>query len=204
MIKLNVKQAIKDAEIARSRPKPAPVIKITGSTPAKKEKPAAQKPNQSVQKVLQEAVLDRSRNDVKSDLLRSLWTEYNAILTERNKLSTQIAHLVEDDADESRLMEQYNKIEGYRPGLQDLYDKIQYVQMHGHLPEAPQTIEEPETIYSLKVKQKAIIDKRCKLKAKLAKKQAYNPNKYVEWELELEQANVLYNELTDKIKKLQG
>lgn len=190
MIKIiNVKKVLEDHDAEQSKPKALPVIVI--------RKPIIQQA-----KVVHE--VDITRPDVKTDLVKALWIEYNSMLVERNKLSSEIAHLVEAGAETSKLFDHYNRIETYRPGLQDLYDKIKYVELHGDLPSVPEKIEDPETIYSLKLQRESVTDKRSKLKAKLAKKASQNPAKYSEWALELQQSNLLYQDLTDKIKKLEG
>jgi hypothetical protein len=199
MIRINVHDVLARAAAEKAAPKKLPEINIGQRSTAKNEQVPP-----SVIHAHKEAVIDRSRNEIKSDLVKSLWIEFNAVITERNRLSTQIAHMVERDADQGELRSHYSKIESHRPALQDLYDKIKYAEKHGRLPEAPVKQNEPETIHSLKLQRESLIDKRSKLKSKIAKKKSDNPAKYAEWQLELERANVEYQALCEKIKSIEG
>jgi hypothetical protein len=189
MITINVQETLRKAHEEKARQKGLPVIRIG--------KPLS--PSAGAEPVIQKSV-----SNPQSDLVKSLWREYNAILLERNKLSTQIAHMVERGADQAELKDHYDKIESYRPQLQDLYHKIQYAEKHGELPSAQFVKEDPETLDSIKLKIRSLVDKRSKLKDKIAKKKASNPAKYVEWDLELAQVNVQYNELISKKKFLES
>lgn len=195
MIRINVKEVLAKAEEAKKNPL-RPAIRLISSPPATKKQPRKQQP-------VPEPVEDGECKP-QSELVKSLWSEYSALKNERNKLSTEIAHLVENGVDQVRLKAQYDKIESFRPQLQDLYDKIQYAEKHGDLPAVPVIQEEPETLASLKLKKEALIDERYKLKKKLAKKVAKNPQKYIDWELRLAQADIEFQSLIDQIKRMEG
>lgn len=140
-----------------------------------------------------------------SDLERQLWIEFNAIKTERNKASSQIWKMVENGATQAELAEHYELIESFRPGLIALYDKIQHVKQYGALPAAPEPEEENLDPYYLKFRKKKLVDKRCKLRAKLKTSATPSkPAKILEWEQELALADMEYKEVEEKLKQIEG
>lgn len=207
MIRLNVHETLKKAAIERAKPKPLPKIFIVKKAENSKPKPLPSPvANNQIDKpnLIIKADVAELNTALKATLVDSLELEYNRVMTERKKLSSQIWKLVENGASREELAEHYQKIEDFRPQLQKLYDDIEYAKRYGQLPAEPVTAQEDETIYSLKLKRKALIDKRCKLKAKIAKKASQKAAKYVEWELELEMADAEYTHIDTKIKVMEG
>lgn len=139
-------------------------------------------------------------------LEQELWQEYNdQFVIPMKKLSSQIAHMVERGATQQELADHYASIESYRPGRIVLYDKIQHLKQYGQLPAAPEPAEENLDPYFLKDRKKKLVDKRCKLNAKLkTSAKASKPEKILEWEQELAQANIEYSEVVEKIKQVEG
>jgi len=194
MIKINVKQVLKEAEINRNKPKPLPKVK---SVKVKSDVPIA---GHQLDHIITDEALPE-----KNDLLHSLEREYADVRMERNKLSSRICTLVEDGADQGILRDLYHKIESYRVPLQQHYDNIAYVKQHGHLPQVKHEPEHEATLYELKDQKRKLIDKRCKLLAKLkpsAKKP--KPEQLASWQLELDQCNVMYQDVEVRIKKMEG
>lgn len=185
MIRINVNEVLSRAEEEKRNPKPLPNIRVKSKS-------------QSVQEVEEQAQREYS------PLLKTLWAEFSALKNERNKLSTEISYLVENGAGQARLKEQYDRIESFRPRLQDLYDKIHYVEKHGELPSIPDTSGDPPTVASLKLKKEALIDERYKLRKKLERKRALNPQRFIDWELRLAQADMEYHDIVNQIKKMEG
>lgn len=140
------------------------------------------------------------------NLEQELWQEYNdQFVIPMKKLSTQIAHMVERGATQQELADHYASIESYRPGRIALYDKIQHLKQYGQLPATPEPAEENLDPYFLKDRKKKLVDKRCKLNAKLkTSAKASKPEKILEWEQELAQANIEYSEVVEKIKQVEG
>lgn len=152
-----------------------------------------------------EAIIDRVREENKTDLEKQLWIEFDALKVERDKLSTQIWKMVENGATQAELKAHYEQIESYRPGLIALYDKINHVKQYGALPAAPEPEEENLDPYYLKDRKKKLVDKRCKLRAKLKTSATPSkPAKILEWEQELAQADLEYQEVEDKLKRVAG
>lgn len=193
MIRINVTEVLSRAEEERKNPAPLPSIRVVSGSTKKK---TSRKPHKI-------AVIEPD-HEPENALAKTLWAEFSALKNERNRLSTEIAHLVENGADQSRLKAQYDKIESFRPQLQEMYDKIQYVEKHGELPTLPETEQEPETLASLKLKKESLIDERYKLRKKLAKKVALNPQRFIDWELRLAQADIEFQTIIDQIKQMEG
>jgi hypothetical protein len=194
MIRINVEEVLNRAQEEAQKPKPLPKILIATA-------------NRSYIADLDDVkavVIEEVKGNFASlpDVLKPMWAEYSAALVERNRLSTQIAHLVENGATQDELREQYEKIESYRPQLQDLYKKIQDAE-RGKLPEEP-TPTQPKTLAELKLEKEALIDRRSKLKKKIAAKVAMNPAKYVEWEMDLAKANMEFQAIIEHIKVIEG
>lgn len=147
----------------------------------------------------------RKDNEV-GDLLDVLWKEYNdSFVLPMKKLSTQIAHMVDRGATQAELADHYEKIESYRPGRIALYEKIRYVQQYGKLPEVPEPEKENLDPYYLKDRKKKLVDKRCKLRAKLrTNANPSKPAKLLEWEQELAMADMEYLAVEEKLKQIEG
>lgn len=198
MITIDVTEVLAAADKAKRSPKPVPEIRLVSGARLPRKKRVKKKP------VVVDPDVEKALPEPQSELLQSLYREFSALKVERNRLSTEIAHLVENGAPQERLKEQYDKIEGYRPRLQDLYDKIEYVSQHGELPVVPETPEEPETLASLKLKKESLIDERYKLRKKLQKRVAKNPQRCIDWELRLAQADIEYQDICERIKQMEG
>lgn len=195
MITIDVTEVLAATEKAKNTPPPVPEICVVPTRQPRKKR--VKKKAVTIEPAPEES-------EPQSELLQSLYREFGSLKTERNRLSTQIAHLVENGAPQQRLKEQYDKIESYRPRLQDLYDKIEYVRQHGELPVVPETPQEPETLASLKLKKQSLIDERYKLRKKLEKKKALNPQRFIDWELRLAQANIEFQDICGRIKQMEG
>jgi hypothetical protein len=195
MIKINVKKVLKEAEIKRNTPKPLPKVNIRTKSPGHEISHA----------VIDEAVHIAAPNNSTNSLLHQLEREYADVRMERNKLSSKICTRVEDGADEGELRDIYHKIESYRAALQEYYDKIAYVKQHGHLPEVKQEPEHEFTLFELKDQKRKLIDKRCKLQAKMKPSaKSVKPSQLANWQLELEQCNAMYEDVDMRIKKMEG
>jgi seryl-tRNA synthetase len=199
MIEINVKEVLQKKEQDKLNQKPRPKIELSES--------ATHDPVviDVVQKALQENVIKRTLGEVKSDIVKSLYVDFTAALNERNKLSTSIAHEVERDADQGALKNLYNRIESYRPSLQDLWHKIKKAERG----EVPAQEKDPALTALLKskwaeliVERDQLIDKRHKLKKKIAMKASQNPAKYAEWELELQKADARFNDIVQQIAEV--
>lgn len=156
---------------------------------------------------LDPVIIEKVKKDNEVGSLQSaLWKEYNdSFVLPMNKLSTQIAHMVNRGATQAELAEHYEKIESYRPGRIALYEKIRYVEQYGKLPEAPEPEKENLDPYYLKDRKKKLVDKRCKLRAKLrTNANPSKPAKLLEWEQELAQADMEYLAVEEKLKQIEG
>lgn len=198
MIRINVKETLKAAEEAKNAPKPLPKVVVIGRDASfKASGPSQPAPVEEIQP----PALPIPDHDA---LIQSLEREFNAIKLERNKLSSQIWKMVENSASQSELYDHYHKIEAYRPQLQALYDKIDFVKLHGHLPEVKEEQKPEETLYYLKDLKKRLSDKRCKLQKKIQLSEAKNPTKVSDWHIALDLAEAEYEAVELKIKKLEG
>ena len=194
---IEINGTVWDLQTMRST-KPAPV-----NTPKPETRNTPPPPIQGADRLYVNAEIQRSQEEIKTNLLSSLEIEYNSVMKERKILSSQIWKMVENGASKEELATHYDRIESYRPTLQKLYDDKNHVKQYGKLPEVQETNQDPETIAGLKLKKRSLIDKRCKLKAKLAKKVSA-PEKYVQWELELAQTEAMVIDVQNTIKQLEG
>lgn len=179
--------------------KPAPKINISIVENTKVKLIAADKKWVDRKEIDYESI---AQSETRSELRGELWKEYDEVMLERNKLSSQIYDMVEDGATQEQLKQHYDNIESYRPALQELFDRARHVDRYGKLPE-PKAQENPSLdLLTLKDQKKKLIDRRCKLQAKIKKGEAKNPDRVIAWQLELEQANAEYNHVDDQLKKL--
>jgi hypothetical protein len=198
-IKINVDAVLKNAADKKLQAPVIPKFKLA-STQGTVKKTI----DQIASNAVNQTVITRTLEESKSSLVKSLWVEFNAVKNQRNECSTQIAIMIDKGATQEELRLQYEKIESFRPQLQDLYDKIEYAQMHGELPKLQELKSAPVTLADLKLKRQSLIDERSKLKGKLAKKKALNQEKYVEWELRLAMANTEFEDIIDQIKVMEA
>lgn len=147
--------------------------------------------------------ITQGRAEAKQTLKAQAWHEFNKVLLERKKLSSESYDLVEDGATNATIMEHYHKIKGYQPVLANLFDVARHVEQYGSVPEEKKEDERPADIYSLKDQLRKLIDQRCKLNSKI-KRGHKSQAKVIEWQLELDIANAQYQEVDGKLKTLQG
>lgn len=140
-----------------------------------------------------------------NNILHQLEREYADTRMERDKLSSQIWRMVQDNSTQEQLRAHYEKIESYRIPLQQHYDKIAYVKQHGHLPEIKAEPHQDKSLLELKFEKRTLSDKRCKLakKLKISAKPS-KPEQIAFWQMELEQATARYHDVELKIKKMEG
>lgn len=156
---------------------------------------------------LDPVIIEKVKKDNEVGSLQSaLWKEYNdSFVLPMNKMSTQIAHMVDRGATQAELAEHYEKIESYRPSRIALYEKIRYVEQYGKLPEVPEPEKENLDPYYLKDRKKKLVDKRCKLRAKLrTNANPSKPAKLLEWEQELAMADMEYLAVEEMLKQIEG
>lgn len=204
-MEINVAETLKQAE--NKAPAPLPVVELdeTVLTTSVKKELSEDDMRWVDSYEMPRDIIARVKAENGDTLEHQLWIEFNALKVERNKLSTEISRLVENEASKERLAEQYAKIESYRPDLIALYDKIQYVKQHGCLPAVQETTTDLPDAYRLKDEKKKLVDKRCKLKRKLKESaKASKPEKILEWEQELAQADLQYIEVENQLKQLEG
>jgi predicted nucleic acid-binding Zn-ribbon protein len=195
-MKINVSQVLKQVAEDKLKPKPLPKIKVKKAESTPEPDPEF-KISITVDDQAARATLGHSR------LIADLWNEYHKVGIEQKKLSTQIAHLVREGASTERMKEQYDKIESYQPQLQVLRDQISYAEKHGALPPDPEPEKEIDDINVLMLKKTSLAQKRCKLKAKLAKKVAKNPERFVQWEQDLAAADMEWQYVERRISELK-
>lgn len=220
MITINFETLDERLEAYRAEQRPLRIVVKSAAQPAQAP-PAAAKPeltDQDSEYITHQSIDPRKEQPI--PLIHQLENEKSALLVERNKLSSQIWKMVENGATQADLAEHYRKIEEYRPGLIALYDKIKHVKLHGELPSAPTSATNMDDIYQLKDLKKKLVDKRCKLKAKIDKvrgKQEYkvpggaevplsdkDTAKVLEWQFELDQAEAEYTQVAEKLSLLNG
>lgn len=139
------------------------------------------------------------------DLVTKCWHEFNQVKLERNKLSSEIWRIVEAGATKQTLKEHYEKIEAYRAQLQELFDRARHAERFGDLPqEKKNDAGQAVDISSLKYEKKKLTEKRSKLQKKIKLAEATGSDKILEWQLELEQADAMYRDLDERIRKMEG
>lgn len=150
--------------------------------------------------------------------IKQLEREYYGLRLERNKLSTQISYLVEEGATQGVLADHYQKIKNLRSAIKPYYEKIQHFKKFGSLPAVETAkLSSPSAISSLsaedrhvkllelKDKKRKLVDKRSKLKPKLRQSaKPAKPSKIIEWQQELDMANLEYDAVERQIKELEG
>jgi hypothetical protein len=192
MIKFSVKEVLQKAtEEAKQPIQSKIVIKL----------PSPSETTPSVERVKKEAAIHQSKSGTRQDLLNELWSEYNEVLTDRKKLSTEFCRMVDADASKSELAAHYQRVDDLIDQGAEVYKKIQHVKQYGILP-APSA---PSIdLLQLKDQRNKLVDLRCKLSNKIKLGKAKNPNRVLSWELELDQAEAEYTLIDHKIKKLEG
>ena len=205
----NTSEVLEKARIARQKREAQTIIEINGkkfsvqkqkqlktATPAPIAEPPTEKPVLSP--------VDKAPIATTGSAFDLLQIEYNALMKERKKLSSQIWKMVENDADKEALKRHYEKIEAYRPNMVKLYNDMRYYQRYGELPRVQQKNEiDISVLQDLKDKRKKLIDKRCKLKAKIAKTAGKSSPKLLEWQLEMDKVDVAYQVVAEQLANLR-
>lgn len=207
MLKFNTKQVLANAEEEKKKPKPLPKISIKRTSQSPEQCSTQQQGGiYNIDKVMMHITHQRVAEEIKTDLVSKCWHDYNEVLIERKKLSSMIWRMVADGATTAQLKEHYEKIESYKSQLGELFDRARYAERTGQLPEVIRDIStgQPADISSLKYEKKKKSEKRSKLKVKIERGRATNAPKLAEWELELDQVEAEYNNLEERIKKMEG
>jgi hypothetical protein len=193
-MRINVKQVLKKAEEDKLKPRPAVKVRLKTA---------------SVEIPIPDVVVEHQEIPVglsssKLMLVHELEREYSTIKKQRNMMSSQIAKKVAANATQDELKDLYNQIESYRPSLQEYYEKIAYVKIHGALPAVKENALQDDTLYSLRDQKRSLINRRSKLHVNMKKAEATNPSKLTAMQLQLDQLDAEYNDVELKIKKLEG
>jgi hypothetical protein len=142
-----------------------------------------------------------------TDILNDLVNAEAEIRRQRGKLSSSLYdHKVKGTSPEE-MKEIYKKLTNeYQAQLREIYEKREHLEKHGRLPEPDDKgneVDESE-LYKLKYQVKRLNDKIYKTKKKLQPSaKPSKPEKIIEWELELDQAELQRDQLNEKITALE-
>ena len=187
MIRINVKAVLNEESERAPMPPPSSQIKINRSPL-----------NHEINKA------GRFAKDNSRPVAEACWNEFNELKIQRGKLSSQIWLLVANCASTEVLKVQYEKIEGMSTELTSLFEQARFAEKHGRAPVSAKPDRNITEIFALKDERRKLIDLRSKLHKKITVGKAKNPNKVIEWQLELEQADAAYILVDEKIKKAEG
>jgi len=149
--------------------------------------------------------LDELPAKVNEVLLQDLWAEFKSRKTDRAKLSNGYHQLLYEQVGSKILSGHYARIEAVSDELKEIYDKIRYVERYGELPEPPKESQEETDIYKLKEEKRSLVNRRCKVAAKLKNTTKYpsGSSKRQELQAYLDRMNIEYEQVQDKIMSIK-
>lgn len=202
MITINRTEAKQIIAASQTAKKPKLIISISKSdykpTVVEKNEPVITDPNME----WVERVPTRSNQKKLSD---ECWAEYNELRIEQAKVANEIHDLVERDASKKEIADLYARVESFRPDLITLFERARHAEQYGALPPVQdKPIASAADILSLKDQKRKLVDKRCKLQAKIKKGGSLNSPKVLEWQMEFDLAEIEYNDIDERLKKLEG
>lgn len=207
MIRINVNEVLQQAaaDIKTIDPAVSISIKIPGEPAETKVVSKTNRyptsPGRNVPEILKEATINKITSAVKSELSNQAWSEYHKLKLERKKLSSQIFTMVKDGATRAHLKEHYNKIVSLLSNEKVLFDRARHIEQHGAPPEAS---TDSRDLLLLKEEKRKLSDERCKLQKKIIIGEAKNPNRFLQWQVRLDQANAEYAIIEEKIREISG
>jgi hypothetical protein len=222
-MKIIIKQVLAQAEERKKEVKPLPKIVIGGKLATTQSPVAKQIPKETAQEAKPKVKDSGARivyhADEKDIALKNLYGQISEIKTERGKLSTKTAHLVNFIEENLRaespskanafmsgelpiaaLKEHRQKIEALTDQGAALYDKIKYVEQYGRLPEddKPALPKDHPQADALTTEIRRLDKLIYKTKTKINGPQPKNPSRGAMWKQKLEIA-----EAARELKKRQ-
>lgn len=144
---------------------------------------------------------------VKGQIVAELKGQMADVRKQRGKLSNYYQQLIADNASQAEFKKNYDKIEACTKEMQELYDKIVYVERNGHLPVVKQESNplESNNLYALKDLRRSLNNRKSKLAAKLKNKIHFPEGsaKRQEMQLEYEKLEAEQDEVRIKIMRLE-
>jgi hypothetical protein len=150
------------------------------------------------------ALAEPSNTEIMNDLVNA----EAEIRRQRGKLSSSLYDHKFKGTSPEEMQETYRKITNeYQAQLREIYEKREHLEKHGRLPDPDDDkgneVDESE-LYKLKYQVKRLNDKIYKTKKKLQPSaKPSKAEKIIEWELELDQAELQRDQLNEKITALE-
>jgi hypothetical protein len=227
-MKIIIKQVLAKAEERKNEVKPLPKIVIGGKL-STKQSSVARKLRDETPPEVRQAVRDYGNRivyqaDQQDIALKNLYEQISEIKTERGKLSTKTAHLVNFIEENLRsespskanafisgelpiaaLKEHYQKIEALTDQGAALYDKIKYVEQYGKLPEddKPELPKEDANADAINTAIRRLDDLIYKTKKKISGPGPKNPSRGAMWQQKLQMAEAERDEKRRQLKMIQ-
>lgn len=147
------------------------------------------------------------RSRARGEILADLWQQMHDLKVARARLSNQLPGMYRRRAGEGQLMSMAKKINSYTDDMKVVYDNIRAVKQTGRLPAPEPKSQDPlksQDLVKLKKYRRSLVDKKCKLKAKLrpSAKNPKNPSRRTDWQVELDRVEAMHREVCSKIKEL--
>jgi hypothetical protein len=221
-VKINVHQVLADSEARKKEAPPMPKViirKVFAATGKKETTPEAKKQSG-------EAPSPKTGDTKKDLIMRELWEQMSALKTERGVLSTRTAYLVTEVANKllqhdcakanafmngelamPEIAEHYEKIQAITKQATAVYDKIEYVDKYGKLPEDPNSKpvldEESPEVSSITYQIRRLDDFIYKTEKKVKGPPPKNPSRLTMWKLSIDKAIAERRMLKTKREDLQ-
>ena len=144
----------------------------------------------------------------KAEIIAELTHEMRELRIARARLSNKIAPMVRSGATQEALAALASDIQSYTDRMKVVYDKMQHVERYGMLPKPKEPDKSPlesADLMELRKYARRLVDKRCKLQAKLKPngKVPVNDARIALWQMELEKSDAEYRAVKEKIRKLK-
>lgn len=203
MIIINIDKVIAEAEHERTH---VPKIRIISTDIIEEAKEAI---SHEVDELVENAVdIEQKAANQHASLQQSLiWdldNQFRDLRVHRAKQSNKYMPMIANGASQSELAAHYVMIESISADMRELYDKKEYVEKHGRLPEqgsAGATIESGN-ILALKETRRSLINRRNKLKKNITLAMAKGSTKLPELQLKSDQLDAEYLTVRDRITEL--
>lgn len=191
------RKAAKDAQ-----PRPGPQVLLPEVM-----QEAREAVEQQVEDLHREAeYLGQKHSSLKEALTADLVAQMRELKIDRAKLSNKYMPMIRAEASQAEICAHYERIEGLSGTMQDIYEKMVYVERYGRLPEMGTHLDSLDTanMQALKYRKQRLEDMRCKLRKKLDIGVAKNQErKLPEWRLQLDKVEAEVAVIVDKIRQMR-
>lgn len=167
---------------------------------------AAEDVEHMVQQMRDTMAADRiNGTSLKEALTHDLNNQERDLRIERAKLSNKYNGMIANGAGQYELAAHYRTIEAISSEIREAYERRDYVERFGRLPEngSAQVAVDSANALALKDLKRSLVNRRNKLNTKIRKGDATKSPSVQDWKLQLDRLDTEYIAVNDRLKELR-